>query len=339
MSNIGGNALVIKEINLNLVRKVLKEKKQATKKQIADTTGLSIVTVGTMLQQLTAQQEVLEVGLSSSSGGRPAQQYAYNDNYAFALILFPQEQGGASYIHSRVVNLSGNCVHESEVQVEAVDVLCFEGIIDNILEQYPSVQAIGFGLPGAEVDGTMVVSDYDGLRGVPVAGHFSSRYGRPVVIENDVNAAVIGYCHGAETSMDASVVYLYFPERFAPGAGIYLHGKLYKGRRGFAGEIGNLPLGILWGDDSLLSSFDAACEAAAKLVVTVSSVLNPDTVVVSGSLLGPEHMKAVSTLCSEQLPPGGMPEMRLSADFAADYTQGMIVQTLRTLEPNLQLTK
>jgi len=338
MENIGGNALIIREINLNLVRRVLKEKKQATKKQIADTAGLSVVTVGTMLQHLVSRNEVLEAGMSSSSGGRPAQQYIYNENYALALILFPHEKTGGIFIHSTVVNLSGSCVHEEDMPVKLVDLAAFETLIDEWLERCPSIQAIGFGLPGAEVEGKMIVSDYEALLGISVTEHFSSRYRKPVVIENDVNAAVIGFCNRTQVAADAAVVYLYFPERFPPGAGIYIHGRLYKGRRSFAGEIAHMPLDIPWGEPSLASG-DALCEAVAKLTVAVSSVLNPDAVVLYGSFLRPEHVKAVSALCSLRLPSSVMPAILLSENFAADYTEGMIVQTLNTLRPNLQLTK
>ena len=339
MKNIGGNALVIKEVNINLVRRVLKEKTQATKKQIADTTGLSIVTVGTMLQHLVQHHEVLEAGLTSSSGGRPSQLYKYNDNFALALILFPFEKEGSIQIHYTVVNLSGQCVQEADVKVEHVDLSSFENIIDPLLTAYPSIQALGFGLPGAEYDGTMVVSDYEALLGLSVTEYFSHRYQKPVVMENDVNAAVIGFCNRTQTAADSTIVYFYIPERFPPGAGIYINGKLYKGKRSFAGEVGNIPLGIPWGEPSLLASFDLICESIAKLTIAVSSVLNPDTVVLYGSFLTTEHVKAISELCSVKLPTSAMPRVLLTEDFAADYVQGMIVQTLSTLEPNLQLTQ
>lgn len=228
MQKIGGNALVIREVNMNLVRQVLKEHGQATKRQIAGVSGLSVVTVGTVLQLLEAQNEVLAGAQVSSSGGRPAQQYIYNDEYALALILFTHEEQDVIYIHRTVVTLTGRTLFEDNTAVSGVDLAAFEAVIDSSLQMYPLIQAIGLGLPGAEVEGLMVVSDYKALRGVPVAEHFRQRYGKPVVIENDVNAAVIGYCRRMKEET-ASVVYLYFPDRFAPGAGIFIGGKLYKG--------------------------------------------------------------------------------------------------------------
>ncbi|QUL52508.1 ROK family protein [Paenibacillus tritici] len=338
MKKIGGNAVVMREVNSNLVRQVLKEHGQATKRQIADSCGLSVVTVGTVLQILEAQNEVLPGELMASSGGRPAQQYIYNDEYALALILFTHEEQGVIAIHRTVVTLTGRKLLEDSIEVSGVDLAVFEAVIDRSLELYSSIQAIGLGLPGSEVDGILAVSDYEALRGVAVAEHFRQRYGKPVIIENDVNAAVIGYCRRMKEEA-ASVIYLYFPDRYPPGAGIFIGGKLYKGKRGFAGEVANIPLGLPWGDSGLMASFGQLADAIAKLAVAVSSVLNPDIVVLYGSFLHEELLEAVEGNCKSLLPAPAIPQVRRSNDFAADYIQGMIVQTLGTLEQRLFLTK
>lgn len=340
MKNIGGNALVIRELNISLVRKELKERGEATKRQIAESTGLSIVTVGTVLQELIEQGEVREGKMSSSSGGRPAQLYIYNDEHALALILFPYEEQGSITIQSTVVTLSGRRLLEASRIVQQIDLSTFEQLIDDTLLQFPAISALGFGLPGSEVEGIMVVSDYEALRGIPVTAYFKNRYKMPVVIENDVNAAVTGYCSSRfPKDFDSTVVYFYFPDRFPPGAGIFLSGKLYKGRRGFAGEVAHMPLGISWGDSGMLSSVSALNESIAKLTVGVSSVLNPDIVVLYGSFLNGEHLHAVTEQCRAALPAGTVPEILLSDDFSVDYLNGMIAQTLRSLESGLQLTK
>ncbi|AIQ41944.1 ROK family transcriptional regulator [Paenibacillus sp. FSL R7-0297] len=338
MQKIGGNALVIREVNINLVRQVLKERGQATKRQIAEYSGLSIVTVGTVLQILMERNEVTLGGQVSSSGGRPSQQYIYNEEFALALIVFTHEEQNVIYIHRTIVTLAGRCLFEDKTAVLRVDLAAFETVIDSSLQMCPAIQAIGLGLPGAEVDGKMIVSDYDALLGVPVAEHFRQRYGKPVVIENDVNAAVIGYCRRMKEE-EGSVIYLYFPDRFEPGAGIFINGKLYKGKRGFAGEVANIPLGIPWGDPRLISSFAELTDAIARLAVAVSSVLNPDAVILYGSFLNEGHLQALAEKCGALLPDAAIPRVLLSEDFAADYIQGMIVQTLGTLEQGLKLTK
>lgn len=60
MKNIGGNAVIIKEININLVKELLKNKGQATKQEIAKESGLSFVTVGSALQHLLQKMRFLK---------------------------------------------------------------------------------------------------------------------------------------------------------------------------------------------------------------------------------------------------------------------------------------
>ncbi|GGF70786.1 hypothetical protein GCM10010912_15010 [Paenibacillus albidus] len=339
MERISGNAIVIKEVNMNLVRKALRERGSGTKQQLAEATGLSLVTVGTVLQQLLQTQEVKEGGLASSRGGRPAQEFKYNEDYAQALIVYTHEQDGRITVRSTVVNLYGKAVHQAECEVEGVNIPVLERIIDGLLAEYPAVQAIGLGLPGAEFAGTMVVSDYKELIGQPVTAHLQERYGVPVIMENDVNAAVLGFSKNSGLPKNRTVVYIYFPELYPPGSGIMIQGKLHKGKGNFAGEISWLPLGIDWTEAGLYASFERLSGALAKLIVTLSSILNPDTVVLYGSSLTPEHLPAITGSCRAQLPAGAVPELLLSKDFAVDYIGGMIERTLATLEPDIVLSR
>ncbi|MDF2986486.1 MAG: family transcriptional regulator [Eubacterium sp.] len=339
MKNISGNSLVIKEVNINLVRKVLKEKGQATKQQIAQATGLSTVTVNTVLIKLIQQNEAYEIELSSSIGGRRAHQFRYNSNHALALILFPYENKGEITVHSTVINLSGECVEEGTVIVNTIDLSVLENIIAERLSAYQNIKAMGFGLPGAENEGKMVVSDYKALLGVSITEYFSKKYNKPVIVENDVNAAVIGYSKRSYADDGSTVVYLYFPENYPPGAGISINGKLHKGKRNFAGEVSNIPLGIPWGDAAFYSSFDEVCKAIGNIVISVSSIIDPDLVVMHGNFLTPLHSSSIAEICRNRLPHSVVPEIVISCDFTQDYLKGMIVKTLETLEPNIALTE
>ena len=130
MENISGNAIIIKEININFVRKVLKDKGQATKQEIAKETGLSFVTVGTALQHLLTQNEIFEAKMAQSSGGRPAQQYSYNYDFAHALALHTYEKEGLHFIHSSVINLNGEIVSELDFQTEVIDVHIWQDVLN-----------------------------------------------------------------------------------------------------------------------------------------------------------------------------------------------------------------
>jgi glucokinase len=102
--------------------------------------------------------------------------------------------------------------------------------------------SIGIGIPGAVDNGTGRVSHAVnlGLDGLDLGADLSARLGRDVRIDNDVNAAALGAFHLLEKPSTYSMAYLNLGTGLA--AGIVLGGKLWRGSRGTAGEIGHIPV-------------------------------------------------------------------------------------------------
>lgn len=334
MKDMGGNAPMIKEINTDLVRRTLKDRKRSTVRQIAQTTGLSIVTVTAVLQELTARNEVMEeADLVPSGGGRPARGYRYNYDFRHAAILYPREDQAHMMIHSAVINLAGQPVSESDTAVDRIDLSCLESILSPMIAADPRIRAIGLGHPGVELDKKIIVSDCEMLLGTSPASYLESRYHLPVVVENDVNCAAAGFGEGKDPGV---LVYLYFSDRRPPGAGIIIDGMLYKGKANFAGEVKSIPLGIEWNQD-LYRSSDSFCQAAARLITAVSSVLNPELVVVNGGFIELSHIAAIMEYCHDLLPPEILPIIFRSDTFMADYQRGLSKRTLALLASGLTL--
>ncbi|MAU12624.1 MAG: hypothetical protein CL607_22575 [Anaerolineaceae bacterium] len=336
--SISGNALVMKEININLVRKTLKAKREATKHQIAQATGLSTVTVATMLQELVDNNEAFEAGLAASMGGRPAQLFHFNENHAHVLVLFTHEQDGLDRLYIRVADLFGTCIHAVDVPLAEITLTTFEAYIDQAMQEYPSIKAIGLGLPGVVLDGTFITGDYQALVGAPLLPHYEARYDLPVLFANDVNAATVGYVKRVDIDAGDGVVYFYFPQKYPPGAGFYLDGKLYKGYRHHAGEITQLPFDVNWRDSDLYRSPEQVSEAISELIIMTSSLLNPRGIVLYGSFLTDLHIRLIQDVCRTRLLADAMPAIHLTQDFTQDYEIGMIQETLALLEPQISIS-
>lgn len=101
------------------------------------------------------------------------------------------------------------------------------------------VRAVGLGVPGLvdPVKGIGIASVNLSWQEVPVKAGLEARLGIPCSIENDVKAAALGEAYyGSGRGLD-NLVYLAIGTGIA--AAIVLHQKIYRGRRGMAGEIGH----------------------------------------------------------------------------------------------------
>ena len=82
------NSGTIKSINIKSVLKTLSEHESITKSDIAKYTGLSFPTVSTVIEHLIYKNEVNEVGVEDSIGGRCAKKYSLNPMYVVSLLLY-----------------------------------------------------------------------------------------------------------------------------------------------------------------------------------------------------------------------------------------------------------
>jgi predicted NBD/HSP70 family sugar kinase len=103
-----------------------------------------------------------------------------------------------------------------------------------------SFASIGIGVPGA-VDaehGTVTHARNLGVARLDLGTLLAANLGKPVRVENDVNAAALGAFHQLGLDSANSLAYLNLGTGLA--AGLVLGGKLWRGSRGAAGEIGHI---------------------------------------------------------------------------------------------------
>ena len=340
MKSLSGNSLLMKEVNSNIILKALKHEKKATTQRLSEITGLSTVTVGSILQKFLETNEVFKDDIIPSNGGRPAHRFCYNAEYSHVLSIYTHEYNGKDMVYVSVVNLFGESIYKENFVLENIFLDSFEPVIDKLLKEYSTIKAIGFGLPGAEHNGIMITNDYKNLNGTRFSEHYRNRYNIPVKFENDVNAAVIGYCniHEEEIQSDGAVVYIYFPEKYSPGVGMYINGKVYKGSKHFAGEIKHMPIGIDW-ENLDYSSFDDVCNAISKLIIVILYLLDPERIIIYGSFINEEYFKKINETCEETLMETTMPKIYKSEDFNSYFEKGISKSTLDLLEKTLMLIK
>ncbi|MEO5920086.1 MAG: ROK family protein [Pseudolysinimonas sp.] len=102
--------------------------------------------------------------------------------------------------------------------------------------------SIGIGIPGAVdvASGRVEHAVNLGLSGLDLGSELEARLGRSVRVENDVNAAALGAFALLGRTSSQSMAYLNLGTGLA--AGLVLGGRLWRGSRGVAGEIGHIPV-------------------------------------------------------------------------------------------------
>ena len=104
------------------------------------------------------------------------------------------------------------------------------------------VEAVGLGVPGrvdtASGDVTFAVNL--GWQHLPLGRRLATSLGVPCVVENDVRAAAVGLHRDAQFRGPDDLVYLGIGTGIS--AGVVLDGRLHRGVRGLAGEIGHVVL-------------------------------------------------------------------------------------------------
>ena len=97
----------LRQQNISLLRRTLKELRLATKPQLAEASGLSVVTVNSLLKELVERDEAQALTEASSTGGRPATQYQFQAERRLALVGYMYEQAGADQLYIMLINLLG----------------------------------------------------------------------------------------------------------------------------------------------------------------------------------------------------------------------------------------
>ncbi|NLZ52915.1 MAG: ROK family protein [Thermoanaerobacteraceae bacterium] len=325
------NRAQMKEINKNLLRQTLKEYRKATKPELAALTHLSVVTVNSLISEMVASGEVIEGEEVPSNGGRPSRQYVYNGNYRKALIIYGYEHNDKDLFNLLIINAFGECIERKKDYFPNVFIDSFDIWIENAFRSHKNICAIVFGLPGAEENGVIYVNDYSGIIGDKFLSYYQSKYGVPVLYENDINATVYGFYTKQNSHTVQTVVGLYYPRIYGPGAGVVIKEEIYKGCKNFAGEVNWLPLKPSWNE----VNYDNPEEVVlmlSQIIVVYSCVLAPERIVFYGDFLTEEILERLLLRVQELLKGHFLPHIQFEKSIEKDFETGMIQIAYKELQ-------
>lgn len=329
---LGKNPTRSRDHNRRLILDLLRQTASLERKELAAATGLSGPAVANILDDLLAEGLILDKGRRKSGAskqgpGQPPLHFALNPRGAHTLGFEISVRG----VVAVMLDLVGTPISREIIALQGLPL--FEGIeaIRKEIDRAATMDAgplLGVGIvrPGvvaiegqATVDPT-TLRDWDNID----AGHLAVRLGHPVWLDNDANAAALSEALFGAAAQLKDVAVLYFGEGL--GLGALLGGRLLRGARGHAGEIGHIvvvpdgkscscgqrgcleryvsrhalsealgiPLGrgtvaTLWQDQDprLLNWIDTAAGHLSHVVSMVENLFDPESIILSGQLPAP----------------------------------------------------
>jgi len=333
------NTANVKQMNTALIKTVLKAMPGNTKANIALATGLSHATCNTILNELVTTGEVLEMEKENSNGGRPAQQYQFNGDYAHVICLYIDNENRNPVIKYALINLLGNILKEKSIKKDTVDYDTLEELIGELLQDYQKVKTIGIGIPGVVLKHTVIsFCDIKALVGCHLAERLQSKFGVNVILENDMNLTALGFYQAQNYEEDTSIAVLTFIKDNLPGAGIIVDGHIVRGYSNFAGEVSFLPFDCTRKQQfQLLRTRDGVLNFTTKSLCSIIAVINPQTIILTGTLLSEDMLEEIICCCSNIIPKEHMPHIFLQETVHEYYIRGLLEMSLESLTYPLKM--
>jgi predicted NBD/HSP70 family sugar kinase len=261
----------LRERNLALVLAEVADRGPVSRARIAAATGLTKATVSSLVDALVGGGLVAELDRLPASGavGRPASPLALAPPGPVGIGL----EINVDYLATCTVDLSGTVCRQSVIAQD------FRGrgaggVLDlaaaALVEAVGAARGAGAGVAGLAVavpglvetrEPVLRVAPNLGWRDVAVLDELRARAGRtdpvgpdrserlpaglPMRLDNEANLGALGelWCGGHRDAAGALLQsFVHVSGEVGIGAGLVVHGRVFRGVRGFSGEIGHLPV-------------------------------------------------------------------------------------------------
>ncbi|MEX1021255.1 MAG: ROK family transcriptional regulator, partial [Litorilinea sp.] len=237
----------IRKRNASLVLNELRLSAPLSRADLAKRIGLNRSTISSIVAQLLEEQLVHETELQTDKIGRPGLSLELNPSGG-CMIGVEVGVGISKVILTDF--LAGN-IWKGRLELpleEPIDGYLHaagrlvEHALREAAKQQRRVLGIGISVPGLVdvTEGVLRISPNFRGQEIPIVGPWRKRFGLPVIVENDANAAALGE-HYFGVAKDAPN-FLYLGAAAGIGGGIIIDGKIFRGRGGYAGEVGHMTM-------------------------------------------------------------------------------------------------
>ncbi|WP_149427328.1 MULTISPECIES: ROK family protein [Exiguobacterium] len=294
---------------------------------------VSFPTASKQIDQMIAALEIEETPLELVRGGRPAKRYRYRADRFHGLALYLER----TYLQYRIHDVGGHLIATDRLNFDSSDHgSVLSKTLTTLLDDHPSIQTLAIGVAGAvDTTGTILFApDYPTLDGRPLQKELTERFERPVIVENDMNAAV-----RAQASDNETTVYMYLGTN-GPGAGVAVSGHVVRGAHHFAGEISFIPFDDKRNVGQVLATTaphsDDWYEALCRIILSFSVTLNPDVILFTESDVSDDGLARLTERCAKRFPLDKLPQLR-KGDWETDYLDGLMQLSIQSFIEQIPL--
>ncbi len=262
------------------VLKLMHERGEATRPQLAAATGLSLVTVGKAVAVLSRRGEIYAVGEVPSAGGRPVQLYRYHAGHALHALIEGKREGNLLRCELTLMDLHGAELKRRTASFAYLDVESLDGMLDEMLR-------------GKRLRSITLLQAVETLSPQALVDHLSNRY------RCCVNRPCMASLLADKTADNTATICL--PQSGVPSCSMYRRGELRE-----CGPLHYLPMPADWatldyGDRSLLE------EMIARLLVIITCTHSPEHIILYAEGLTDRLIERIrynaATKLRDMLPP------------------------------------
>lgn len=316
------NSADIRKENKRTIYRVMLDGQTHTKQQLSVSTGLSVATCNTLLNDMAQQGLVCAGSKQFGDVGRSSVLYHINNDYESYLAIHFYMIQRQRWIEYLVFSACGKILAKVTQKYDVVDYAQVESVISDVIQTHPNLSQIIVGTPSIAQFGVIRHCDIPELENVPLVEKLEQRFSLPVAMENDMHHKAYGYYKLSGNEED--VISLgYFSDHILPGTATIHKGTIIRGAHSFAGMTGFLPYDMSKEEQLAMLEPDTCIPFITKSVCAIIVLLNPGTIVLTGNLINAAMLETVIEKCKEDIPTEYLPEFKVVDSFDQYYYEGM----------------
>jgi predicted NBD/HSP70 family sugar kinase len=238
------NGHTIRDINREIVLNYVREREPISRATIARETALQRSTISEIVEALTGEGLVEEIGEGESTGGRRPTLLRLRTVGAIAIGI------NITPTHTTVASsdLAGVVVQQERFPTDPIPERTVSRIVEIVCEfsRHGLIEGVGISIPGlvTPATGNVIFVPYFKWRDFPIGEMISKATGLPVTIDNDANAVALAELWFGRPEVRDARDFIFVLVADGVGTGIIFDGQVYRGVRGAAGEFGHMIVGI-----------------------------------------------------------------------------------------------